>query len=838
MQQLMKKAWRSLLPLLAMLGAGATTTACGGGDDTTTGGGNSGAGGSTTTATGGGGQGGGLTVGNGGGSVECTTPCETGQICSHGVCVPGQTCQSDDDCDNDTYCKEGQCTPWEGSDPEHDPSCLYVTAAGILSPKTRCELSKAPDGDPFPAHVDVQATPIVVNFNGFQEVPGGDPVPVGTPSIAASFTATVPGGYTENLGVVRVISGKDCGLEANLTGADLDADGVIDWSYSSAALAGGDLDGDGKAEIVAYGIDQGQATLSTTLAFTFKEGAWKLLWKAKDPNGNVHLSPILGGWAGPAIHDLDADGLPEIVREGQVFSHDGTLLSTYPAAYGSYSSGLFPVLANLDDDPEIEMTNGQYVWQWKAGAWEQELYFPGATPSAPGHVAVADFGAYGQVPPNRPELAVVRDGYAMVYALTGELALSPVAVPGGGGGPPTVADFDGDGLPELAVAGKAYYTIFDIDCTASPRPNGQCPAGVCDFGACPEGVAWSKTTQDISSNITGSSVFDFEADGEAEVVYADECFTRVYKGTTGEVIFSQYRSSCTWYENPLIADVDGNYRADLVVPSNKACSPNGDGMACMFLTPEGVDSQFAGLRCDKNEDCVSGTCDAGLCRCAASAQCCADMDDATCVEVGFQCAPPPAGTPGAGNTCRASHPHGVSGIRVYADANDKWVRSRMIWNQHAYAVTHVNEDGTIPSGADWKNNWEQPTLNNFRQNVPGEQGGTATPDATAGASTGYTCDGATATLTAPVCNRGSAPVGSGIKVGFYADGALVCTTETTTPLYPDDCETVVCVWDGAPTTQSGAVTLVVKANDGGDVTECKDGNNEGVVLDVYCKPTG
>ncbi len=825
-------------PLASILGLAGALAGCGDGGSNT-GGGGSGA--SITTGTNSGGEGGGIaTIGAGGGSVECTTPCEKGEICSHGVCVPGQTCQTDNDCDNDTTCKNGQCAPWEGETPQHDPECVYVTAAGVLSPKTRCEFATAPNMDPFPAHVDVQATPIVVNFNGFEKAPDSNPVPIGTPSIAASFTATVPDSYTENLGVIRVISGKDCSLEANLTGVDLDADGIIDWSYSSASLAGGDLDGDGKAEIVAYGIDQGQTTASTTLAFTFKEGVWKLLWKAKDQNGNVHISPITGGWAGPSIHDIDGDGIPEVLREGQVFSAAGVLVATAPTGYGSYSQGLFPVLANMDDDAEVEMTNGQFIWQWKNGAWELEAYFPGATPSAPGHVAVADFGAYGQGPLNRPEIAVVRDGYAMIYALTGELAFAPVAVPGGGGGPPTIADFDGDGLPELAVAGKAYYTIYDIDCTASPRPGGVCPPGICDFGAgfeCPDGIAWSKTTQDISSNITGSSVFDFEADGEAEVVYADECFTRVYKGTTGEVIFSQYRSSCTWYENPLIADVDGNYRADLVVPSNRACSPNSDGIKCDFLTPEGVDSQFAGVRCEKNQDCVSGKCDAGLCRCATSSECCADNDDAKCIEAGLQCAPPPVGTAGE-NTCRASHPHGVSGIRVYADANDKWVRSRMIWNQHAYAVTHVNEDGTIPSSTEWKNNWEQPTLNNFRTNVPGEQGGVATPDATAGASSGYSCQDTTATLTAPVCNRGSAPVGPGIKVGFYVNNFLVCAAETTKSLYPDDCETVNCVWAGAPTKSGDAVDVVVKANDGGGLTECKNGNNEGVVLDVYCKPAG
>ena len=63
-----------------------------------------------------------------------------------------------------------------------------------------------------------------------------------------------------------------------------------------------------------------------------------------------------------------------------------------------------------------------------------------------------------------------------------------------------MADFDGDGAPEIGVAALAYYSVFDTDGT----------------------VMWSNPTNDQSSSVTGSSVFDFDRDGADEVVYADQ----------------------------------------------------------------------------------------------------------------------------------------------------------------------------------------------------------------------------------------------------------------------------------------------------------------------------
>lgn len=793
-----------------------------------------------------------LIGGDGGDSLDCDVDCEDGFVCVRGKCLPPQdACGADGGaCQFDTYCDPGTktCVPFApgGS----NPACTQLSVPGNFAPRTKCEFPTAIPivGDDFPDHVDVQTTPMVVRFGPAATTP---------PSIIVPFTRPVAGGYTEHLGVLRILRGTDCTQEAVLGGVDLDADGNVDWFRSSSSVAVGDLDGDGLPDIVAF-MSSGPGVNETMMAFTRKSGGWQPLWatkKATLQDGvtvfNATLPSVNSSgrynWASPSIHDLDDDGVPEIVREGWVFdASTGRLRATPPAGYASYRQGLHPVLANLDGDAKIEMTNGARVWEFDgaSNAWVEETYYSQTQSSPAGWAAVADFDRLPGAPPV-PEIAVTTTsgnvGVLMIFKTDHSLFMGmSLPVPGGGGGPPTIADFDGDGLPEIGVAGEAFYTVFDPDCQATPRVGGKCVDRThCDHvngGACPDKILWSRATQDVSSNVTGSSVFDFEADGKAEVVYADECFTRVYSGTDGAVLFSRHRSSYTWNENPIVADVDGDFRAELVVPSNTAGGPIGVGASCTAQTDPvtTIDRQFAGLRCLANSDCVSNVCDAGLCRCVTSADCCTDKDIAKCEGFGTRCAAPPTGTPGAGDTCRANRPWASQGIRVYEDAADRWVRSRTIWNQHAYAVTNINEDGTVPKTSAWTRNWTESTLNNFRQNVPGTQNAHEIGDLTSQASAAQRCDGSAAILATPVCNRGTAPIGSGVSVGFYVDGTKVCGTKTAGVLQVGQCETVQCTWTSPPSAGPG-VDVSVVPNDDKALQQCDSDNDEGLVKGVFCK---
>ena len=781
--------------------------------------------------------------GDGNIAIMCEEACPTGLVCDHGFCEPPQAqCFTNASCEYDSYCdtKANQCVPY-GSSPgnvTNDPNCKLVSPPGVLAPTTLCQFSTPPAGDPFPMHVDVQATPIVVNFTGAAAS--------GSPSIVVPFTQPVDMGYTENLGVVRVLKGSDCTLLANLGGVDVSIppDGTIDWVRSSSPVAVGDLDGDGIAEIVVYMGDD------STAAFTLKAGKWKTLWPhafATLADGTTtFVSTITGGWAGPSIHDLDNDGKPEIVREGYVIDgQTGKLRAQLPASYAMYSQGTAAVIGDLDANGTVELVNGAHVWTFDGptSTWIPVAAYEAQTSPA-GWSAIADFT------PNdgkkSPRIAVASNDTLAIYNLDHTPFMAPIAVPGTGGGPPTIADYDNDGFPEVGLAGEDFYTVFDPDCSATPpRTGGKCGTGnrqQCEsapgvMGPCPDYILWSKKTQDHSSKITGSSVFDFQADGTPEVVYADECFARVYSGIDGTVLFSQYHSSCTWEENPVVADVVGDFRSELVVPSNTACGPIGVGIACDGSLENGVDAEFAGLNCQQNSDCVSNQCDHGLCRCTAGAQCCSGATDAACLELGYACVAPPASTPGTGNTCRAAHPHGVQGIRVYKDAKDRWVRSRTIWNQHAYAVTHVNEDGTVPKTSQWVSNWTTAGLNNFRQNVPGEADGKDIGDLTAQAGAFSTCSSGGAVLSVPICNRGTAPVGAGIPVGFYVGTIKVCSAMTPSAIAVGTCVMTSCTWASPPTSMASETDVTVVPNDGDLTQECDTQNNHGLVEKVFCTPT-
>lgn len=739
--------------------------------------------------------------------------CPDGQVCRHDTCLPPPQPCTGGMCPGDFYCDQpaNECLPWGvGPGGDNNDACTRDVVPGVFFPGVQCEWLGPPAGDPFPDHRNVLGSPMVANLG----MTAGEFASPSIVFVSYNFTdggaESCQGTNPAYFGVLRIIDGATCTQLASLP------DPII----ASQSIAIADLGGrDSTPEIVAARQDGG------LIAFERRQdGSWGVLWSSADRYGDTFCN-----WTGLAIHDLDDDAVPEILYQGAVYSSMGVLLNTPlpPTTLDPRSTGYIPVAADADNDGVPELVTGARLYEWDRTTTE---WVPGAAVNgANGRAALADLGTYLADPAmdNRavldglPEIVIVDGGVIHAYAQAGrQIFTGNLQGPTpGNGGPPTLADFDGDGRVELASAGGTAYTVFDPDCVAGAS------AATCASGRT-DGILWFQPSQDLSSNVTGSSVFDFEGDGRAEVVYADECYTRVYDGTTGQVVYSRFRRSCTWYENPIIADVDADFNAEIVVPSNTNCN-----VVCPALDPI-----FDGVQCLDDSDCpATSLCGReqpadtlGRCRCTADADCGGDN---------FVCRDPIAGPSAAGQVCRAENPGGGTafGIRVIADQVDRWVNTRPIWNQHAYSVTNIDEAGVVPRTSQWMRNWANPSLNNFRQNSPGDGLGVGlSPDLTIRGAT-VTCIPGGARITTEVCNRGTEPVARGLAVSVYGGspaGPLACTGTTIGNLVPGFCQQVSCDWPAA-----GSIATIVVDDGGtgrGDNLECREDNNLFTLGGINC----
>ncbi len=305
-------------------------------------------------------------------------------------------------------------------------------------------------------------------------------------------------------------------------------DGSALWSYagmgsepSTAAIA--DLDADGRPEVIATGAGGWVALRGDT---------GSLYWR----NGSSDATLVCGG---VGVYDLDSDGLPEVVQ-GATILNGQTGVQRGKGRYGQgtgHSGGYaaFGVAADIDQDGVQEVVVGNALYDADGNTiWNNGM--------PDGFVAVGNFDddPYGEiVATTYPGLVRLQDDDGSVL-WTGSYTGSTV-------GPPTVADFDGDGLPEIGVAGNGVYVVIEDDGTEK----------------------WSRPINDYSSGFTGSAVFDFEGDGKAEVVFADEQDVWVFDGATGAVKLQESQhSSATCSEYPAIADVDGDGQAEIIYSSS------------------------------------------------------------------------------------------------------------------------------------------------------------------------------------------------------------------------------------------------------------------------------
>ena len=413
---------------------------------------------------------------------------------------------------------------------------------------------RATAGMPFAGADQVCSTPVVA------DIVRGSPDDEAIPEVAF-MTFSCEAGYPRS--ALRVISGRAPHRllwSQNGVGAPNDerAPFALRWDGHPAV---GDLDGD-----PANGLEVVAITARFGLAAFRSDG--QLYWQSVEP-----LTGVNGANPSISLADLDGDGVAEVIAGGAVVNGRTGVVRWQAATRGTNGQGPLSVVVDLDGDGSLEVITGSAVYD----ALGRPRFRMG---TGEGFAAVGDLldasGSAGA--DGLPEVAVMAAGTLTLYDGRSGAARWSATLQGVSalGGAPTVADFDGDGHAEVGVAGGNRYTLFDPDCRAVGP---ECLA---------VGVRWATVTEDTSSNVTSSTVFDFNGDGASEVVYNDEERFMVLDGRTGRVVFEDWNPSQTRTEQAIVADADGDGQADIVFGANQCVAFAGNTIPAALVAAQRV----------------------------------------------------------------------------------------------------------------------------------------------------------------------------------------------------------------------------------------------------------
>lgn len=322
-----------------------------------------------------------------------------------------------------------------------------------------------------------------------------------------------------------------------------------------------DVDNDGVKEIlISSSVDSNFPYRNRLMCYEF---TGKLKWLSDEYIYNPNYNP---GQTNFGVADFNQDGKTEVYCNNRIFNgQTGKLLTEggingVGSNYDVFILNSVSVAAQLDDDEsDLELAAGFSVYKVKIinlnglignlmtpiNIKVDNEYFDGKT-------AVADVNGDGQL-----DIIVSycgRDSKSKLYIYTLNngvpVLITKNYIPGINepNSCPTIADIDGNGIPNILVS--KTNSIHNFECDGTNTLN----------------LKWSLLIKDTFAS-TGISTFDLNGDGIPEIIYRDHFNLLVIDGSVNppQFIDSIKCIAGTYQEYPIIADIDNSGKAQICV---------------------------------------------------------------------------------------------------------------------------------------------------------------------------------------------------------------------------------------------------------------------------------
>lgn len=378
-------------------------------------------------------------------------------------------------------------------------------------------------------YTEVLVTPVIGDVSGD-----------GVPDVA--FTAFDT--YEWDPGALVILSGDDGSL---LLYEDTFIDGSeLRYPPGLGGVALGDVDGDLVPELCMPGV-------SVSVFCVHADGTVVMSGGTATQTDGLHAA------AYPIIADLDGSGGAEVIIGGEIVDGSGTVLVT-AGSDGAIPDGVagasVAVVSDLWADGSRDAVFGNIAADIDGNTtW--------SVSASDGLAAVGDLDGNGT-----PEVVRTAWGWLTITSVDGTAIIdAPLAgeVSGGLGGPPTIADLDGDGVQDVVVASISVLTAYSGALLLT---------GPTDLA---DAVIWQLNPTEQLNGILSTAAFDIDADGDHDIIFADEEDLFILDGTTGANLLAGAttdfsggaHSSESALEYPTIADIDGDGSAEIVLASSQ-----------------------------------------------------------------------------------------------------------------------------------------------------------------------------------------------------------------------------------------------------------------------------